>query len=144
MKVSDLEGVRLDYWVARADGYADGTVSEAAEALDGESDPRIFTTSAGNLRIARKDTVAAWAPSTDWAQGGPLLARMVESGEYCVWEYDGVVTVSNRDPECTPNKRLENGELDWEGESVLGEGPTLLIAAMRAFVSSKYGEEVKD
>lgn len=129
MRVAELEGETLDLWVARALGYA--SRDDVPSSLTGE-----WSDGSG----MQND----WSPSHDWAQGGPILAVIIESGEFCVWEYGGVVTVSNRDPECTPNKRLEDGDLDWEGEDVRGEGSTLLVAAMRAYVASKFGEEVND
>jgi len=64
---------------------------------------------------------ADWRPSTDWAQGGPIIERER-------------VSVAER----------ESGEWvalirGWH-EDV--EGPTHLIAAMRAFVASRLGTEI--
>jgi hypothetical protein len=69
---------------------------------------------------------SAWSNYfTNWAQGGPIIER----------EIDSVFRV--RSP----------GEVVWEataqGDSECsGVGPTLLIAAMRCFVASKLGDEV--
>lgn len=126
MKTAELEGALLDYWAARADGYVNGTVKEAAEAIDGDSQPCVFTTPAGSLRVAKKDSVTAWAPSTDWAQGGPIVDRELIS--LCA------------DP-------LFEDHLLWAArkDGIFHEnGPTALIAAMRCLVASKFGEEVPD
>ena len=54
MKVSELEGAELDYWVARAEGVE----------LSGMS---------WVLQDALGDT--PWSPSTDWSQCGPLMEK---------------------------------------------------------------------
>lgn len=76
-------------------------------------------------------------PSRDWAQGGPIIER------------EGITLL---DP-----KFCESGQ--WEafmgafpdvrkysivGMVAQGAGPTPLIAAMRAYVASKFGDEVPD
>lgn len=63
-----------------------------------------------------------YAPSADWQQGGPLIKRekiMINPIEDEMW---GAAI-----------------ELDTV---IYANGPTPLIAAMRAFVYSKFGEEV--
>lgn len=62
-------------------------------------------------------------PSTDWSQGGPILeSRMIEAYSNCEHE----VFVAN----------------EQTMTYSLGEGDTLLIAAMRAIVASEIGDEV--
>jgi hypothetical protein len=58
--------------------------------------------------------------STDWAQGGPILEREI-------------------------NRVQEITEGLWEAEawSHTEEGPTPLIAAMRCYVASKFGNTVE-
>lgn len=127
MRVDELTGADLDRWVARALGYSDRwNVPEELCGLwwAGESD--------GGIK--------RWEPSTDWAQGGPILANMIESGEFCVWELEGVVTVRNHDAECIPCKEPRQ----WDVPEVTGTGPTLLIAMCRAKVMEKFGAEVPD
>lgn len=51
MKVSELEGAKLDYWVGRAEGVLD--VDCAALLVDSKP----------------------YFPSTKWAQGGPIIER---------------------------------------------------------------------
>lgn len=83
---------------------------------------------AGNVPDHRNDLVpgelhcAKWAPSTDWEQGGPIIEReMIGVCRSYVSGWDGYVSFH----------RTKNG-------------PTLLIAAMRSYVATKYGDEVPD
>ena len=64
-------------------------------------------------------------PSTDWAQGGPIIDRE------CI------------DIEWVTKNRVR-ASLDWLDEPFHeGFGPTPLIAAMRCYVTSKLGPEVE-
>ena len=71
------------------------------------------------------ETITNWHPSTNWAQGGPIIEREVISLDYAL---------------CYG----ETGQ-EWEAVSVddlkLG-GPTPLIAAMRCYVLARLGSEV--
>ena len=69
------------------------------------------------------------AYSTVWNVGGPIIEREGISIEY-VWHIDGR----------TPT-RLWVAEIN--GLNAMG-GQTPLLAAMRAYVASKFGEEVDD
>ena len=72
-------------------------------------------------------------PSTEWAQGGPIIEREKLTLSYdSDWKYDST------EPE-------DNGER-WLAESDSGQtqyGPTPLIAAMRCYVASELGGEVE-
>jgi hypothetical protein len=59
MKVSELKGPQLDYFVARAEGK---------KAYLSDSGLLIVTDEEGEVRID-------FEPSTDWAQGGPIIER---------------------------------------------------------------------
>lgn len=62
-------------------------------------------------------------PSTEWAQGGPIIEReRIEIGA-CGDQWRAVM-------------HLEN-------ESMFADGPTPLIAAMRCYIASKLGENVE-
>lgn len=69
-------------------------------------------------------------PSTNWAVGGPIIERE---------------RISTRSDDETLYGQPQN---QWLAEHPdLGyavEGPTHLIAAMRAYVASKFGDEVPD
>lgn len=117
-KVAELEGAELDYWVAKADGAKQVILSEG-------SHPVCF-------RMHGPKGKLYFCPSTLWEQGGPIIERKFIS---CV------------------RTGLESPRL-WEawigdGVQVLPKngcyyGNTSLIAAMRAFVASRFGEEVED
>jgi hypothetical protein len=118
MRVSDLEGALLDYWVARADNLPKPRVDDGfcwieEPACDGDPE--------GALE-------AAFAPSTDWAQCGPIIERArihlvpAAAGEHATWT--GAVPAGTGTIEQT--------------------GATPLIAAMRAFVASQFGDTVAD
>lgn len=69
-----------------------------------------------------------YSPSTDQQQGGDIIDR----------EYIETVT-TNRG-----NEELWEGIFPGRGEdSGIGRGPTRLIAAMRAYVAFKLGDEVE-
>ena len=73
---------------------------------------------------ADHDNNRPWSPSTSWTQGGPLVER--------------------------ERIMLKPGQDEWVADWIrhdrvaVGIGPTPLIAAMRCFVASKFGEEVQD
>lgn len=119
MKVAELEGAQLDYWVARALGFPgpDDVPTELCgwEHIEGES--------------FRKD----WQPSQDWAQGGPIIEREGVT-IYC----SGNV-ISNSKWWAYINAAQTYDGLDGDYEAI---GPTPLIAAMRAYVASKFGDEI--
>lgn len=74
-----------------------------------------------------------YSPSTNWAQGGPIIDREQIStypdvnntwiAQRRTWLKDGAVSVRRQ----------------WHW----GSGSTLLIAAMRCFVASKLGDEIE-
>ena len=66
------------------------------------------------------ETRIEYTPSTNWAQGGPIIER------------EGIATL--------PCPRGWAARVGFGGEYI--EGPTPLIAAMRCFVASKLGDEV--
>lgn len=115
MKTAELSGVLLDYWVARAEG---GKVKF--------SDDGSFAIKSGGR----------FEPSTRWAHGGPVIERecihlekFPGGDEYPEWlafeQSDGW----GEPPEDSPRRQY---------------GDTALIAAMRAYVASKFGAEVPD
>jgi hypothetical protein len=99
MKTNELTGHALDWAVAKCEGYRLDLVPEGS-----------------------------YAPSTDWAQGGPIIERenisIVREGDAGNW----VASVYNY------------AEADWHLHT---EGTTPLEAAMRCYVASKLGDEVE-
>ena len=96
MKTSELTGAALDWAVAKCEG--------------------------------RKDNDFGWGwdnykPSTDWAQGGPIIEREHVGMDFCGW---GVWEAW--DDKAMPAPRYK--------------GSTPLVAAMRCYCCSKLGDEV--
>lgn len=119
MKVLELEGAQLDYWVALAEGL------EAMIAVSAE--PKAISICLTPQPYGRE----RYRPSTDWAKGGPIIER----------EGISLLQVGQGD---SAAKWSANFETWYEDRDDPWTGPTPLIAAMRAFVASKYGEEVPD
>ena len=101
MKTSELTGAALDWAVAKCEGQPNNWMH----------DHKLGYTN---------------SPSTDWAQGGPIIER--------------------ENIKLTPRKPFHD---DWEAEYRYSQGgglnafgPTPLIAAMRCLVASKLGDEV--
>jgi Protein of unknown function (DUF2591) len=123
MKVSELTGALLDYWIAHAHGYAVRINGDQAEALACRSE---------SVDGPDKCCWKSFAPSTDWAQGGPIIERI------------GIGVVKFYEPKDGPViPGFEWAALSLD-DSIRMDGPTPLIAAMRAYVASKFGEEVPD
>lgn len=102
MKTSELSGAALDWAVAKCEGWIDdcnGWLYQATiqEVEDGH-----------------------YKPSTNWAQGGPIISR------------EGIT--------------LRCGLHGWDAElpefRVLVDGANALEAAMRCYVASKLSDEV--
>lgn len=112
MKVEELVGAKLDYWVAKAEGL------QIELGQDGKFHGYIFRPDEdGN------DDWYIYSPSTDWSQGGPII----EAADISI-------------------DTIQAGK-DRKAASISGKfyvGPTCLIAAMRAFVASRFGVEVDD
>ncbi|WP_342705162.1 DUF2591 domain-containing protein [Burkholderia arboris] len=116
MKVADLACDALDYWVAKADGLVErGTL--VTERF-GRS---------GNWICG----FVPYRPSSDWLQGGPIIDRV----PFGIFErFEGKWAAGIYRPQDGPRDLC----------IAYQTGDTLLIAAMRAYVASKFGEEVPD
>lgn len=100
VKVSELQGTALDWAVAKCDGLVNEDGLDIGFIRDG-----------------------AFTPSTDWAQGGPIIERE------CI-----CVELSMDAPIWCANKGLGRYH---------HFGPTPLIAAMRCYVASKLGDQIE-
>ena len=114
MKTSELTGVALDWAVAKCEGATNlryDTVATWWVDLNGE--PRALSSGWSPRQ--------SWQPSTDWAQGGPIIER------------EGIA-IGKGDEQWAAfaNADTEEGT----------QGPTPLIAAMRCYVASKLGDTV--
>lgn len=106
IKTADLTGAALDWAVAECRGF-DGLDEDLWLMRDGLADMPLH----------------AYTPSTDWAQGGPIIEREGITLRSCI---DGAAW---------------DAELAYE-ETILASGPTPLIAAMRCYCYAELGEYV--
>lgn len=130
---NDLEGVALAYAVAKAEGRT-GKLFKTASGL--ELIPFAYVRRAGGPRVILDeaqflfdfDLNGYYSPHNSWGMGGPIIAR------------ESIAFVVNHNDECPP-------ELKYTAFiRMLGsgrQGPTHLVAAMRAFVASKLGDTVE-
>ena len=75
----------------------------------------------------------SYTPSTDWAQGGPIIER--EFLELRPGSFVGSKEFPRIFAAWAQNQR--------GGKTISGTGPTQLIAAMRCYVASKLGDEIE-
>lgn len=125
MKVEDLTGAFLDYWVAMAEGTDPASVA-IKDGVCMIVKARTYPMDDPNRERRRGDLGHPFAgmtvrsevpfrPSTNWAEGGPIIER-------------------ERDAIC--NYLIRTGEtITWLRHAALGDW-------MRAHVASKFGEEV--
>lgn len=123
MKTAELEGITLDYWVAKAEGHFRDQLA-GYHGLERDCPISVETFERLNGRLPD-----SFRPSTNWAQGGPIIER------------NQIITAPYADRPHGPMSGW--GAMQW-GHPELLKGPTPLIAAMRCFVASKFGEEVPD
>jgi hypothetical protein len=121
IKVSKSSGIILDYMVAKARGF-DVYYNERlnATAMDGFWVSGYYP---GDLNSWVPLSVLS--PSTNWAQGGPII----DSEE---------ITIDYRDNETLARIWKKDDYIQAYAEKRQG-----LISAMRCFVLSKLGEEVE-
>lgn len=159
VKVSELSGAALDYWVARAEETL-GLLTfdpEVGDMPNAEGAPPFVNMTCGtphiwgagkiDPRTHNKETGRPWvfhgpggtySPSTDWSCGGPIIEREFMS-------------ITEPDPWCMHvDSSLDN---KWRAMKVNYDkreyefhqfGETPLIAAMRCYVASKFGDEVEE
>jgi hypothetical protein len=106
MRTSDLQGAALDWAVAKCEGVFVEYVND------------------GITRCLLMSRGGRFNPSTNWAQGGPIIERE-ELTLSCHWQRPYAIKV------LVDEKRV-----------VQGNGPTPLIAAMRCYVASKLGDTI--
>lgn len=116
IKTKDLTGAQLDWMVAKANEnlYPKGDV----RLLDG----KVFTIEPGNYE--QSDRWQLYAPSTSWAQGGPIIERERIS----IRQWTNVPIV---------HAYMPQDNAPWQSD-----GTSPLIAAMRCLVAAKLGDEV--
>lgn len=107
IKTNELTGAALDWAVAKCEGI---------DLIDGRYNRLLV-----DGRMSRgQEMMAPYKPSTDWAQGGPIIER------------EGIGLLPSG-----------TAYYEREGGTHYSYGPTPLIAAMRCYVASKLGDEVE-
>ena len=106
VKTRELNGAALDWAVAKIEWEAH------------DNDTNVLMVTVGD------DNGWKFNPSTNWAQGGPIIER--EGIEIC--------PIGNGE---------WRGQLNLAGDWIRFYGDTPLIAAMRCYVASKLGDEVE-
>lgn len=126
-KVAELEGAELDYWVAKAAGFTPKIGSHSScLILEDPSEVGVVL----SYDLWRYGSYGYdFSPSTDWRVGGPIIAR------------EGIA-IAHFGSEC--KAAYVNGDGYFASVDFRHSGPTPLIAAMRAYVASKFGGEVGD
>jgi hypothetical protein len=135
MKTSELTGAALDWAVAKCEGATNlrhDTVATWWFTLNGE-----------DRALSRGwSTKQNFAPSTDWAQGGPIIDREdiaispAPDGLCSAYKSDGTTRwLTKGGP--TPTSGVE--VFNWTYKQ---QGYHPLIAAMRCYVASKLGDDV--
>ena len=128
MKVNELEGDALDRLVAKAEGTLG---FHRIDRCDGDA----FYSSCINCGLCGiNDAIAAW----DFGDPPVLGCDKVLSYSR-LWEYAGPIIERER-------IKLSPGVAEWiadwmtDGRVEIGYGPTVMVAAMRCYVASKFGE----
>jgi hypothetical protein len=141
VKVSELSGGMLDAWVARLEGTP-FVMRSGFPCREEEFDPEIHCNES-SLKEWKCWTRLGY--SSDWGYGGPIIEKAAigwrnRGATSHVGVHKGLSSVDDEPWEawfCDGGDEGGNGFLDR-----VQTGKTLLIASMRAFVASKYGEEV--
>lgn len=123
MKTAELTGPLLDYWVAKA--------------LDLNVQMRYRAEVRGEIAVLVEGDSTRGIPhySSDWALGGPIIERehIDVSHRYFTVSPDKTICLST-----AAVSKCYNG-LTFQEEPM--PGTTILEAAMRCFVASKFGDE---
>lgn len=117
IKTKTLSGIALDWAVAQCEGKVEQGVYGTPELLE------------SGLHLHYCDVLLShpYSPSTDWAEGGPIVQRERMEVMPCM----DVLVEKWIATHCLRQSK-------WTQEC----GPTPLIAVMRAFCCSKLGDEV--
>ena len=110
IKVSELSGAALDWAVAKCEDRLNMVIHNGWVFVDGNPGSPILG--------------LGYCPSTDWAQGGPLIERERIG---TLWEARNVWSASTK----------------WDDPAKVFYGKTKLITGLRCYVTSKLGAEVE-
>lgn len=148
MKTSELTGAALDWAVAKCEGLP-LRLDPMGFKRDSPGSPQAgwwvwfgtpFSMIVGYAQKSNKDQ-RGYSPSTDWAQGGPIIERE----GICVRPDLVVGTSESRLDVCTQVGWIAashyNAQICRHRHEVKASTP--LTAAMRCYVASKLGDEVE-
>lgn len=121
IKVSEATELQLDWLVAKCVNPAHGMVRTHQDNKD-------------QWHVTLHGERGNYAPSTDWAVGGPIIEREVDTierrvGYFYVNRFKRHKDRVNPDFSTTPGDR-----------NAWATGPTMLIAGLRCYVASKFGD----
>lgn len=116
-KTSELEGALLDAAVAMAEGLPNILFAHRSNSSGQWVSTALYKIPGKRYLIERRVPLY----SSEWDQGGPIIER------------ERISVTHTRTTSTVAGTR----------NAVDGHGPTPLIAAMRAYVASKFGEEVE-
>jgi hypothetical protein len=124
----------LDWAVAKAIGKVDSGEVLFVCVVRGDAFPIIAK---GPERPSLMAT-PRYAPSTNWAHGGPLLAALLDTGKWEVVQgrHLGEVILQNYTNECNPVDSVSWCDESWR----LSGSP--LVATCRAIVAARLGQFV--
>ena len=114
VRTQDLIGATLDWAVAKCEGFKYELYEHNRKKWE------------NGLHRPRH-----WQPSTDWAQGGPIIER----GHIHTWTDRKDAAYAGHPDSYWVAEMTDTGGIWW--------GPTPLIAAMRCFCASRLGDEVE-
>lgn len=151
MKTAELAGALLNYWAAMAgEEWKHVDTSDTMTLDPSYKGVRLVTYSDGSQAAIlqpnnpMRQGPREFSPSTDWAQGGPIIERENISispptervhrngGPLSGWSESGIWMA------CTWHKGVSGTRASGWHES------SALIAAMRCIVESKFGDEVPE
>ena len=125
MKVSELVGAELDFWVAKADGE-NVIIRNGRPVFEFDFDPERHAQEHVFGKVMKQ--YVWYQPSTDWPQGGPLIEK------YKV-QVDAPRDYKINDTDWRAD--IDGGDCNY---FAIGESP--LQAICRAVVRAKFGDEV--
>lgn len=128
VKTSELTGYALDWAVAKAIGYECGRL-QGRNGTFGCNAHRGVQYVIGILRgssLVEELNARFWRPTTDWAQGGPLLDKYNVSIEHI---------------ECRDGEIWIGGMATFDGTAKAADAP--LVAICRTIVAGKLGDVVR-
>ena len=115
MKTNERTGAALDWAVAKCEGP-----NSVAACYYDEDDLPMCRDEAPHME---------WRPSTNWAQGGPIIER------------EGIVVDSRKEYGWIAAREFWYLE-DKADHALCSKGETYLIAAMRCYVESILGDDI--